>query len=251
MSTITAISPSVHSRKSWRPTQSLGFIAREALIVIGYTELSRTLTHLPIAFIRQGDAINVAAVVGLLPEQNLMIGSDGQWLGGYVPFRMRSYPFTLAPAPTGELVLCIIEGDGNVMDGPVANPFFDSVGQLDPVVKQTMEALATFEREKAACRNCAAQLDAMGVLKPWELTAQTYLGSKKIEGLWRADEATLNALPDSDFLELRKTGALTLAYCQMLSQPNMERLMKLAQKAPLTAAVASTGMELDFSRLGG
>ena|GEM_PF-6732518 len=37
-----------------------------------------------------------------------------------------------------------------------------------------------------------------------------------MEGLYRVDEAALNALPDETLLTLRKTGALPLAYAQAL-----------------------------------
>ena len=194
--------------------------------------------------------MNLVALVGVIPGQNLMVSPEGRWLSGYLPFQMKSYPFALAPAPNGELVLCIVERDGTVVDGPGGNAFFDSAGELDPVVAQTMKALVNFEREKAACRGRAAELEAAGIIKPWDLAMQTYLGPRKIEGLYQVDEVALQTLDDAAFLELRKTGALSLAYCQMLSMQNVANLAHRAQIAP-PAPVAVPPMELDFSRLGG
>ncbi len=251
MATITAVSKSVHQRMSWRVPQHLGFASREVVLVLGSAEVARALLHLPIAFLRQDGALSMVALVGVNQGENLMISSDGRWLAAYVPFQLKSYPFVLAPAPNGELVLCIVEANGNVVDGPGGHPFFDNEGQLDPLVKKTMDALVSFEREKAFCSNCAAQLEAAGVLKPWDLTMPTYQGPRKIEGLYQVDESGLSALDDSAFLGLRKTGALTLAYCQMLSMQNITFLAQRAQIAPPAAPVAAPPMELDFSRLGG
>ena len=53
-----------------------------------------------------------------------------------------------------------------------------------------------------------------------------------VHGLFRLNEAALNALDDAAFLKIRKAGALPLAYLQLLSMDQMpvfERL-NLAQK---------------------
>ncbi len=249
MVTLTAISKTEHHRKSWRAPQNFGFASGEVIILLGDSEAPRALLDLPIAFFRQDGVLNMVALVGVIPGQNLMVSSEGRWLAGYLPFQVKSYPFALAPVSDGEMVLCIVESSGNILDGPDGNPFFDAAGELAPVVGQTMNALINFEREKAACRSRAAELEAAGVIKPWDLAMQTYLGPRKIEGLYQVDETALQALEDSAFLELRKTGALSLAYCQMLSMQNIATLAQRAQIAP-PAPVSVPPMELDFSRLG-
>lgn len=251
MATLTAISTNVHSQKSWRPPQSIGFARGEVVLALGSSEIPRATPHLPMGFLRQEDRLEMVALVGFIAGQSLMISPEGRWLADYVPFQLKSYPFALAPAPNGEMALCIIEADGNVVNGSVGHPFFDGAGQLDAVVKQMMDALVLFEKEKTVSRNWAAQLEAVGVLKPWDLNVQTYLGVRQVEGLWQIDESALNALDDAAFLELRKTGALTIAYCQMLSTQNISRLVKLAQTPPFTPSLAPPAMELDFSRIGG
>ena len=50
-----------------------------------------------------------------------------------------------------------------------------------------------------------------------------------IEGLFRVDEAALNALPDDAFLSLRPSGALNLATAHLLSLNQMNQFAKLVQ----------------------
>ena len=49
-----------------------------------------------------------------------------------------------------------------------------------------------------------------------------------MEGLYRIDEAALNALPDDAFLSLRKPGALPLAYAQLMSMSQFGKLQQAA-----------------------
>ncbi len=54
-----------------------------------------------------------------------------------------------------------------------------------------------------------------------------------MEGLFQVNESVLNGLTDEAFLELRKTGALALAYAQLLS---LQKLPLLGEMAALRAA---------------
>ena len=75
-----------------------------------------------------------------------------------------------------------------------------------------------------------------------------------VEGLYRIDEAALNALPDDAFMPLRKTGALPLAYAQLLSMNQLALLPKAAEvqariKGQLQAKApsqTSVGTDFDF-----
>jgi len=74
-----------------------------------------------------------------------------------------------------------------------------------------------------------------------------------VEGLFRIDEAALNQLPADAFMELRDSGALVLAYCQLLSMQHLPVLGQLAQlhaQAEQKAALPTTpGGELNLEYL--
>ena len=72
---------------------------------------------MPIAFVEQAGRFVPMAVMGLTPEHNLFVGPEGQWLGGYLPAAMRSYPFRLLRSEGSEqMTLCVDEDSGLVVD---------------------------------------------------------------------------------------------------------------------------------------
>ena len=58
-------------------------------------EVGQVGSWMPIAFIEQAGRFVPMAMMCPMPEHNLFVGPDGQWLGGYVPASLRSYPFRL------------------------------------------------------------------------------------------------------------------------------------------------------------
>jgi hypothetical protein len=101
------------------------------------------------------------------------------------------------------------------------------------------------------------------LVKPWPVKLKTESGETMVEGLHCIDETALNALPPDALLELRNTGALALAYCQLLSMQNLQLLGQFAQRSAAMAVVQplptppenslnfqlSGSNDLDFSNL--
>ena len=64
-----------------------GFAARTNAVPIASTEFAEAARDYPIVFVgEEGGPFNVAALVGLRDQQNLMVDGEGQWATGcYVP----------------------------------------------------------------------------------------------------------------------------------------------------------------------
>jgi len=78
------------------------------------------------------------------------------------------------------------------------------------------------------------------LIQPWPINLQQGDQVVAVEGLFRIDEAAMNALPDEDFLKLRSTGAFAVAYAQLLSMTQLSALQKLDQiQAELKAQAAA------------
>ncbi len=90
------------------------------------------------------------------------------------------------------------------------------------------------------------------LIQPWPIKLQTTAGEQAVEGLFRIDEAALNQLPAEALIELRNTGALLCAYCQLLSMQHLQTLGQLAAaRAQAQAALLTQNGELDLSFLNG
>jgi hypothetical protein len=93
-----------------------------------------------------------------------------------------------------------------------------------------MEFLTQIERNRTATLGICDRLQAQGLIQPWPVKLQGADGGERtLEGLFRIDEAALNALPAEGLAELRDAGALSLAYCQLLSMQQLSLLGELAQ----------------------
>jgi hypothetical protein len=198
---------------------------------------------LPIAFIEENADFYPVAVLGLEPGQNLFVAPDGRWLGAYLPAVLRTYPFRLGSTENGQQVLCI-DSNALLSGGNHGKPLFDAAGTLSSDVISIFQNLANDHAQRAVTLAGSAALHAHGLLAPWPITIQSENGTQTIQGLLKIDEAALNVLPVEALGELRQTGALLMAYCQLLSMQHLPLLGQLAQahENAAKAARASTVM---------
>jgi hypothetical protein len=233
MSTLQTISKTTHSGKRWKRSGSYQFSAGDAVAPLVAQELPRAMNHLPIGFVRHDDEFVPVAVLGLQPGQNLFVSPDGRWTGGYTPAAYRSYPFRLAESADGQHVLVIDADSGLVSDTGTdtthRETFFDDTGNPAKAVKDILEFLSAVQADRLATQGLCRVLAKHQLIQPWPITIQWGAGERKVEGLYRIDEAAMNALPAEAFEDLRKTGALLMVYCQLLSMQHLPSLGRLAE----------------------
>lgn len=182
---------------------------------------------MPIAFVASGAAFDLVAVQGLAPGRNAFVASDGRWLARYLPKVYSTYPFKLASADDGQQVLCIDENSSLITDGPNGERFFDDDGNPAQAVKDVLNSLTQHQAHRNASAAICAVLQRHKLIQPWPIQLQAEGKTQNIEGLYRIDEAALNALPPDAFIELRDSGALAAAYCQLLSMQHIQKLGQL------------------------
>lgn len=254
------VNPERHAARRWRPSSSYFWAAREVLVPLSGAELPRAAVHMPVAFIKLKDAFMPAAVLGLEQGTSLFVASDGRWLGDYVPALLRSRPFALLPLEDGRKVLCIDEEAGRVApdaEATDAQPFFGDDGKLAPGLEEFLKFLSALDANVEVTRKASLALEQHKILVPWEIKLQTDAGVRNLEGLYRVDESALAALPDEAFLELRRCGALVLAYAQLLSIAQMPALAQRASvrraalQQPMAPVTPSGDLDLSFLERGG
>jgi hypothetical protein len=228
-----------HGGKGWRHANGLIFAARDAVVPVIGAEFAKVAVSMPIAFIRQPDAEQVdrylpVAVMSPVAGRNLFIGPVGEWLGAYVPAVLRSYPFRLGAIDGSEQrTLCIDEDSGLIVDSEeTTEAFFDATGAPAPSVRRILDFLLELERNRGITETAVATLAANGLIQPWDIQLQLDGQATAVGGLFRVDEATLETLDDETFLRLRRSGALVLAYLQLLSmgQAGVFNQLNLAQQ---------------------
>lgn len=254
MSSIQPVTLERHGTRRWRRATSYAFAAGHSVAPIMGAELARAAMAMPIAWVPDADAYVPVAVLGMEPGQCLYLASDGSWTVSYVPAALRSFPFLLAPTQDGKRILCIDEESGLAPDGGDGEPFFESGGALAAGLQGVFKFLSDVENQRLPTQAASAALQKHGLLVPLEIDLQLQAGIRKVQGLFRVDAAALDALADEAFIELRRSGALVLAYAQVFSMQNLPSLIALAQareRKLLAEAAMTKGGELDLSFLQG
>ena len=144
MPRFAVVSRERHGLKKWQRFNGYAFAATDALVPIVGAELARAAVSMPLAFSEQSGRATLVALLSLVPGHNMFVGPGGRWLGGpYVPAWLRLYPFRMLPQQdTGELVLCVDEESGLVVERNAAGEeFFDREGNVSPALKPVAEDL--------------------------------------------------------------------------------------------------------------
>ena len=231
MPKFTAISREQFSKLRWVRPQNFSFAAQEMTAPIVAAELARIISTMPVAFVRFNNQFQLCALLSIEAGRNMFIGTSGNWLGGYVPSWIRSYPFKLIrPEEGADPVLCIDQDSEVITDNPTAGEeFFTADGAVAPPLKAILDFLGELDRNRAATQIAVASLEQQGVIVVWPLVVKTPQGEQQLEGLYRIDEPAMNALPQELFAKLRATGALPIAYGQLFSMSQLSVFQKIAK----------------------
>ncbi len=231
MTEYAAITPERHANKAWKRYTSYAFAALEPVIPLVGAELSKTAPVMPVGFIRKDEHYQLMGITSLQTGQNLYVAPSGQWLGTYVPAALRGHPFRLLqPEGAKEAILCVNEASGLVVDaGEGGEAFFDDQGQPSQALKDILNFLSEVERNRTVTQQAVNVLAEARLIVPWELNLKQGEKIVPVTGLYRVDEAALTKLEDDAFLSLRRSGALPVAYAQLLAMNQLAVLERLGQ----------------------
>jgi hypothetical protein len=245
-----AITSEHHAQRGWQRYSSYAFAAADSLAPLTAAELPKAVMSLPMAFIAQDEAFFPVAVLGLQAGMNLLLTHDGRWASHYIPAAFRSYPFRLAQTGNGQQVLCIDEASGLLTDSPAGERFFNGDGQPTQAILDILNFLTHIEQSRLATVAACAALQKHQLIRAWPITVKTDAGEQPIAGLFQIDEAALRQLPGEALHELAQSGALPVAYCQLLSMQHLPMLGQLAQArakaAAPPAALPPGDLDLEF-----
>ena len=247
---LTPLNPQSFAGHTWRPMDSSAFARNVSLVELNASELPAAACHLPVGFVRNADGqLGLHAVLGVQPGKNLFVAADGSWLGGYWPLRLRLAPFALARSEAGDTLLCL--NDEWWTPAPEhGHAFYAEGGQLSEQTAAVLQAGQQLLAGQAQTHALCTALDEAGLIQPWNPTVATEQGNIQLEGLSTIDEAALNALDAATLHRLHASGALALAYCQLISMQHLAKLSELANahaRLNASASIAPPGADLPLN----
>jgi hypothetical protein len=216
------LSKTAHRDARLLPRDGYRFAENERAVPVLLAELNKVIPHYVLGFVPRGEGYTPVAVLGA--QDNAYLAPDGRWLAPYVPATLRGYPFALASAEDGKQVLAI---DADLLASDDGEALFTEDGETSDMVQTTLDFLQQCEKNRAATAQAAAKLNEHGLLAPWELTVPTDAEGGtpvKLDGLYRVDEARLNALSGEALADLQ--GApLALAYAHLFATAQHKALV--------------------------
>jgi hypothetical protein len=243
MSNYEAISKSLHKGKYWKPFSNYEFAAQDSVCPIVALEVPKAVLHLPIAFTKLEDRLELCAVLGFGAGNSCVVDSAGQWLAGYIPAFYRGDPFALATTQEDKQTLCIKTDSISDYEG---EEIFDDMGEPSDQIQKIIDFLSGIARNAEATHAICKVLEKLDLLEPWPIIIRNGESEKTIEGLIRINEEKFNSLTADAFLDLREEGALSLIFLQLLSMQNLHKITQLV-KSDETQAVLPEELPFDFS----
>ncbi len=220
-----AISRTQHAKKKYRPRAGYEFAAKQQVVPVMLAELARLLPHYALGFMQAEDATyHLVALAGLGGERNLYITHDHLWLCNYVPAALRAFPFAMHNDSAGNKIFCLL--DSHLSDDEEHPSLFNAEGELDKLAAEHLNFVSQCENNRQITATACAALAKVGLIKPWAISINRPEAQEplQVNGVHRIDEEAMAKLDAVAFADLRKSGALAIAYAQIFATVQLEQL---------------------------
>ncbi|MFE0015035.1 SapC family protein [Mesorhizobium sp. NPDC059054] len=219
-----AMNPDRHGSLGLAARADFSFTRAAHALPVVTGEMPAAMRSYPIVFV--GPANQPVVITGLRQGENLFVDKDGQWAKPhYIPAYARRYPFILADdggQGSGRLALCVDRASDRVVEQAAAHgdkvaPFFAGT-EATEATKQALAFCNQYQMDFAATRTMVDKIAAHGLFVERRSTVTLENGEVlNLTDFKVIDEDAFNKLGDEAFLDLRKSGALTLVYCHLAS----------------------------------
>lgn len=217
------LNASRHGRLGLKSTIDFEFARHATSVMLTAPEFALASRTYPIVFTDAPVPVPVA-IVGVRPEENLMI-KDGKWEEhAYVPAFIRRYPFAFIESDDKTRLILCIDTSADAVSVKGESKLFDGEEPSD-VTRKALEFCTTFQKQHNLTRHLGEKLKAYDLLVPRQVEVTLADGKKvAVRDFLVVDEARLAELPDADFLALRASGLLPFLYFQIMSLANFRDL---------------------------
>lgn len=232
-----AMNPGRHGSLGLAARNDFSFTRAAHALPVVTAELPAAMRSYPIVFV--GPAHAPVVITGLRQGENLFVGKDGQWAKPhYIPAYVRRYPFILADdggQGSDRLALCVDRASDRVVEQAEATARGDKVAPLfagTEAAEATKQALAfcnQYQIDFNATRVMVDRIAAHGLFVERRSTVTLETGEiLNLTDFQVIDEDAFNKLSNEAFLDLRRSGALTLVYCHLASTNSWSSLIHQA-----------------------
>ena len=220
----------LHRHKKLLPFNDFSVLRHTHAAMLNAVEFPLAALAFPIVFV-PGDTANpnitAAAVLGLVPHDNLFVEGD-QWAAPYVPAFFRRLPYIgdRNPGNDDNQTGVFIDAQWPALNETDGEPLFLADGSQAPALQGAITFLQAFDEEARRTAHLCARLDTLGLLTPMKADVTLPNGTTlTVDGFMVVDQAKLNELPEPAVIELHRSGALALIHAHLMSLHQMRTLI--------------------------
>ena len=224
---LVPLSKSEHANLEFPEMHGSYAFARETNIIpILLSEVGRAEANYPIVFIQptEKDPISMAVLVGLNGKNHYLDQKD-QWVkDAYIPAWVRRYPFFAVQVDGKSDAMIAIDPNYQFIKDKGGKPFFDKDGKGTERLQSLINSNLAYQKEAVVTQAATEALKEAGVLEggTLQLRAGAQGDTKSFTGFLIVNEKKLMGLEDAQIVKLQRSGALGMAYAQMLSMRNIK-----------------------------
>ena len=231
------LNPERHAGLRYEPNIGYRFAAEEVTVPVVAVEALMAARDYILVF-HKTDA-TVLALLAVAPKHNAHVNERGQWIGRYQPAFIRSYPFALVQ-PAGQAAqgaedrrfTVVVDAEAPQFGDPEGAPLFDGDGKPTALLTKVQQSLATLYTDRERTRRLVGQLQDAGLLVERSILLKGQ--DRGLTGFRVIDTKALEKLEPAHLGRLRDSGALTVAFAQIMSLSNLQDgvLARSVQKTP-------------------
>jgi len=237
MSGYITLQPDQHKSAGYTPAKSFQFASEISVVPILKDEVANTIGQMCLAFrktlVGEVQSFDLVAMQSLQHDRNFFILPDGRWFRGYIPAFYRAYPFALKQGgKSNQLQICV--NSDAIITEPAEEDlrFFDDKPELSPHLQSVLKFLVTTLQNRQVTINLCKMLDEANLIIEWPITFSepddnNQLQKKTLRGLYHIDAQAISQLSGEQLVSLNHSGALSLAYSQLLSEARLKELAEL------------------------
>ncbi len=216
-----------------------GFASMVNSVPLVLAEFAQAGLEYPIVFAGAAGLETPAALLGLLPNDNLFVDAGGAWAeGGYVPAFVRRYPFVLAEkSDAANFTVCIDEAFPG-LSRERGELLFNADGTEGPVLRHAIAFLSDFQQGLRNTEAFTARVRALGLLVEKTIRLQPANGEPSaLQGVSIVEESRLRALKPKQLQLLMANGDLAAIHAHLQSLHNVRRLSQRLDRRNSAASV--------------
>lgn len=223
----TPITLERHRDVSLRPLTDLGYTRGVNAVPIVGAEFAQSAGDMMIVFAGDENGMMPMVVLGLQEQQNLFLGTEGQWTGRYVPAFVRRYPFAFSMSSDRQtFTLCIDETYSGLNRDDEGTRLFDDAGERTEYLSSVLGFLEDYQSQYNATRAFCGRLIERGLMEPMHVEYTLTNGDKgQMRGFHGVNREKLKALSSEALAEMMQADELELVYAHLQSLNNLDPLL--------------------------